>query len=371
MQVNGALSPEMNAIVLHALAKNPEERFQTAQEFHDALKALREPQMQAGAAPMAAAALGFAPVAASSSAGFSATSAVFQPVSTGGAVGGPVAGAMTGQAASAGASAPPAFAPVAVGAGAAGAGAAASGPANPFGVKPGAPKAKSSRGLWIGMGALAAVLALVAAAVILPHVFATFAKQKAASMLQDAASQAQTQTQASAAAPTAETASATAPAAELPAKAGTADEPVKQPAAHPQGTIAGQHRPAYGGSGGAVVAQAQAQQGGVGLAGNAAASPGPQVLAGPTPQEVREAHKRMMNLEARADAVREGIRSIRSQQQAQGLDLRGDILGSLNRMNNNLREAHASMGQSDLQAAGEYMDQADKEAQKLELFLGR
>jgi len=79
----------------------------------------------------------------------------------------------------------------------------------------------------------------------------------------------------------------------------------------------------------------------------------------------------MMNLEARADAVREGIRSIRSQQQAQGLDLRGDILGSLNRMNNNLREAHASMGQSDLQAAGEYMDQADKEAQKLELFLGR
>jgi hypothetical protein len=78
-----------------------------------------------------------------------------------------------------------------------------------------------------------------------------------------------------------------------------------------------------------------------------------------------------MNIEARADAARSGIQSIRSQQQAQGLDIRGDILTALNRMNFNLRAAHSSIAMNDLTAAAQYMDRADQAASHLEKFLGR
>ena len=78
-----------------------------------------------------------------------------------------------------------------------------------------------------------------------------------------------------------------------------------------------------------------------------------------------------MNLEARADAARSGVQSIRSQQQAQGLDIRGDVLASMSRMNSDLREAQSAIAQGDLKAGTEYMDHADHEAAALEKFLGR
>jgi serine/threonine-protein kinase len=95
------------------------------------------------------------------------------------------------------------------------------------------------------------------------------------------------------------------------------------------------------------------------------------VPAGPSPQEIRESRDRLSNLESRADSARQGVESIRSQQQRQGLDIRGDILGAMNRLNNDLREAHTALSQKDLQAASEYMEQADRETITLEKFLGR
>jgi serine/threonine-protein kinase len=92
---------------------------------------------------------------------------------------------------------------------------------------------------------------------------------------------------------------------------------------------------------------------------------------GPAPGEVRELKDRIMNLESRADAARSGVESIRRQQQAQGLDIRGDVLADMNRMNSNLREARTALEAHDLQAAAEYIDRADKAAAKLERFLGR
>jgi serine/threonine-protein kinase len=79
----------------------------------------------------------------------------------------------------------------------------------------------------------------------------------------------------------------------------------------------------------------------------------------------------MMNLDARAEAARSGVQQIRSQQQSQGLDIRGDILAAMNRMDNSLREANRALSENDLHAADEYLDRADKEASKLESFLGR
>ncbi|MGB6691309.1 MAG: hypothetical protein WBE76_26040, partial [Terracidiphilus sp.] len=97
----------------------------------------------------------------------------------------------------------------------------------------------------------------------------------------------------------------------------------------------------------------------------------PPAPAGPSPQEIREAHDRYSGLDARADAARQGVQQIRGQQQAQGLDIRGDILSAMNRMNSNLREANSALDRDDLQAAKDYMDRADKDIGTLEAFLGR
>ena len=79
----------------------------------------------------------------------------------------------------------------------------------------------------------------------------------------------------------------------------------------------------------------------------------------------------MIQLGAQADAAREGIQQIRNQQQAQGLDLRGDMLASMKRMNAYLNEANNALKQNDLQAANDNMDRAEKEIATLNAFLGR
>jgi serine/threonine-protein kinase len=102
----------------------------------------------------------------------------------------------------------------------------------------------------------------------------------------------------------------------------------------------------------------------------ASSAPAPAPAAA-SPDAIREANDRLMNLESRADAARSGVQSIRSQQQAQGLDIRGDILTALNRMNFNLRAARSSIAMNDLTAADQYMDRADMATSHLEKFLGR
>ena len=86
---------------------------------------------------------------------------------------------------------------------------------------------------------------------------------------------------------------------------------------------------------------------------------------------MRDAHDRYANIEARADAAMTGVQQIRSQQQAQGLDIRGDILAAMNRLHNHLDEANRAIAARDIQAANEYMDRAENEAATLEKFLGR
>jgi serine/threonine-protein kinase len=92
---------------------------------------------------------------------------------------------------------------------------------------------------------------------------------------------------------------------------------------------------------------------------------------GPSKQEVGQARERMIQLGAEADSIRAGIQQIRGQQQAQGLDLRGDVLASLNRMNSYMNEADRSLSQNDVQGAQDEMDRAEKEISTLKTFLGR
>ena len=351
IEVNPAVPPQVNQIILRALEKNPDDRFQTAQEFHDALKALRV--SAASAHPAAAASVpgpGFAPVP-SVRAPLSATSAGFTPVSTAPAP-----------------PPPPSFQPMA---------AAAPPPfvAVPAGKPVAARAAKSHRGLWIGLGALAAVLALVAVAVVLPHVYAIFAKQKAAA---PPPNQTTPSTASSAAAPQP---SAPAPDATTPASSAGSATPSAAPSStgNPNrtgtsgtGTQAAasgsQHTPAY--SGAVSQANSNGAAGSASPIGTVVTAP-PAAPAGPSPQEVRQARDRLSNLEARSDSASAGVASIRREQQRQGLDIRGDILAAMNRLSNNLRKAQAAIAQNDLQTADEYMERADKDTSTLEKFLGR
>ena len=86
---------------------------------------------------------------------------------------------------------------------------------------------------------------------------------------------------------------------------------------------------------------------------------------------MREAHDRFANLEARADAALAGVEQIRSEQRAQGLDIRGDILAVMNRLHHQLDQARQGLAAHDLETANESMNRADNETARLEKFLGR
>jgi serine/threonine-protein kinase len=85
---------------------------------------------------------------------------------------------------------------------------------------------------------------------------------------------------------------------------------------------------------------------------------------------VRDAHDRYANLQARADAVLTTVEQIRSQQQAQGLDMRTDMVAAMNRLRHQLNEAQRALNERDLATANEFMNRADNEVEKLEKFVG-
>ena len=384
IEVNPALSPELNSVVLRALEKNPDDRYQSAQEFHDAVKALIvKPDAGRAAVPVApqqsftpvpvatqqsftpvpvAPPQSFTPVPASSGS-FSATAAGFSPVA--GAPPAAAAGSFTPVTPPGTAPVPQqAYAPVSA--------------PHLAAAPPMQPKAaKSHRGLWIGLGALAALLALVAVAAVGPRMYATFAKQKAASAPPDQTI-ASSATSAASPQPSVPTPDATpqpaptttAAPAEVPAVAATPEK--SKAGTHAQGAGDGPKlRAPYAGGGGSSGNQGPGSSGGVVAAAVPPVSAPPSIPAGPSRQEIRQTRDKLMNLEARADAARSGVQSIRRQQEAQGFDIRGDVLATLSRLNNDLRESHTALEAGDLQSADEYMEHADHETASLEKFLGR
>jgi serine/threonine-protein kinase len=250
------------------------------------------------------------------------------------------------------------------------------------------------------MGALAAILALVAIAWALPHVYSILAKQKATSPTQETtpvatANPASTQgasqqpgattpdtTQAANSAGEPNASGSTNPSgqpasAEGEHKTATLDQQGKPGAQAQEAGGGSQHRQPYSGSTAAGNNDGTAGSAGSGGAGAAAqtgaAQSGatPSVAAGPSKQEIREVHDHFSNIEARADAATANLQNLRSRQQAQGLDVRSDILAAMSRMNSDLREAQSALNEKDLETANQYLDRADKEAKTLESFLGR
>jgi len=317
LELNPSLPPALSGIVMHAMQKDPAARFQTAEEFRNALKTLRPSQPAQPVPQPVQQAQVFTP----------APAPAFAPA----------------------AQQQPAFTPVA---------AAAPAVASDGG--------KSHRGLWIGLGALTAIIALAAVATVLPHYLSTHAGQKAAVPA--------TETQTASAQPEAGSAAQPgAPASDAPAQPVSTVTTATEGSAAPDKTA---NPPTPTSASPSKPATEQAKTSVASVKHSMAAVPEihasapPPAPSGPSPQEIRQAHHRLMNLDARVESVRSGVQQIRGQQQAQGLDIRGDILASMTRMNHLMSEANRDLAQNNLQAANESMEHAEAEAAKLEAFLG-
>jgi serine/threonine-protein kinase len=368
-QANPAIPQALSNVVMRAMAKDAGQRFQTAEEFRAALSGLQKgraaeaetlavmpvvPVMQAVPVTQA--------VPVMQAAAVMQAVPVTQAVSTTQVV----PEMQADSAAATQAAAPPAFQPVPM----------AGPPAQ-------ARTSGSNRGLWVGLGALATVVLLAAAGVLLPRFYAMHAAQKAkatAATVTARENAPAAQPGASTPAPTVTTASVapnapvassapnavstsgtagvagTAPAAVGASAPGVAQLP---PAAHMAPAVVKTHR-------NTVASPPEAPATRVSAASSAPAAP-----AGPSPEEIRQARDRFSELDARAQAVGDNVQQLRRQQQAQGMDLRTDIVAAMARMNNDMRDADQALRMNDVAGAKDYMDRAGHEVETLEKFLGR
>jgi len=97
----------------------------------------------------------------------------------------------------------------------------------------------------------------------------------------------------------------------------------------------------------------------------------PPMPAGPSPEEIAKMDDLADQLNARAVAVSQSVDNLRRQQEASGYGLRGDIASAEQRMQMDLAKGDAALKAKDLVNAQKYFDMADAEIAKLEKFLGR
>ncbi|MBV8631172.1 MAG: serine/threonine protein kinase, partial [Silvibacterium sp.] len=286
IQVNPALPQELNNIILRAMVKSPDGRFQTADEFRASLRSF-QPVKSEGTSSR------FAPV------GVSPPAPVQPPAS---AIPPPITPSVT-------------------------------------------TVNKGHRSLWLGLGAATAIIALIAAATVLPRMFSTRAGQRAPVTDSSSAAPSNGGANGAAAQPAAATPVSSTPnplstttpdgtnsGSTNPGGTPPATSTVQPPVTHPLNAPVGHPRPPYSPE-----------------VGTGAQPPAPP--PGPSKQEIAQARERMIQLDAEADSIRTNIQQMRSQQQAQGLDMRPDVLASFGRMNSYLGEADHALGQNDVETA--------------------
>ena len=96
----------------------------------------------------------------------------------------------------------------------------------------------------------------------------------------------------------------------------------------------------------------------------------PPVPAGPSPEEIAKMEDEADRLSVRASSASRSLETLRQQQQADGYNLRADISSAQDRMQMYLAKGDAALKAKDLPKAQKYFDQADAELSKLEKFLG-
>lgn len=108
------------------------------------------------------------------------------------------------------------------------------------------------------------------------------------------------------------------------------------------------------------------------------ASVAPPPPSGPTPEEIA-AQKKLLDemeteteqLDGRAEAVESSLATLENDMHGGGLGLRGDIVSARSYMRTDLAKAKQALQATDTDAARKYLDQASRQIEKLEDFVGR
>ncbi len=238
-------------------------------------------------------------------------------------------------------------------------------------VPPPAARPSSSRGVWLALGALIGVGVLIAAGMYIPRHLGTHADPNKATFPANENGASDSSTPASTPNPSpAPAATPAAPVVSLQSDQGSMKVDANGNVAidSPQGSM---HVDAATGS-----VKMSGKASGKNLASSnptpsrAEAPPVPQPPPGPSPEEIAKVEDEADKLSVRAATVTQSVETLRQQQQAAGYNLRADIASSEERMKLYLDKGNNALQAQDLKNAQKYFDMAETELGKLEKFLG-
>ena len=376
----------LNQIILMALAKDPNQRFQSADAFRGALKSVSAP----GEATLEVSPRTFVP---SPAAGSGATQ-LLQETPSAPARTTPLPGPMFQ-------SQPPTPQPTQR--------LAASAEVTPAAppLPPPAHASHGHRGLYIALGAFIVVAVLFAAGLYLPGHLKTLADWTGSSKKAQSSNSAAAPAPSSPATPTdgtsatpstpqtpADASAGSNPSASgtiSPASSGAAQTQSAQPGQSPSGASASS--PAAASDSSAPAPDASSVSPSTSAASSGAAAPstkksstkskknssgggsGQQVTSTDTvPNQdaalAEEVEQQSADVESRSTAVAQSLDNLKRQQAASGYGLRGDIVAAEQRMNLDLAKARLFMQKQDSKSAKKYLDMAEAELQTIEKFLG-
>jgi eukaryotic-like serine/threonine-protein kinase len=338
LELQPGISPALNEIILMAIAKDPAQRFQSADAFANALKSVgtlpATPQAATSASEAATAdyAVPTAPLAAAA-----ATPPSLQ-LST------PVQSSAPAKVAAPAANLPTAPVPPAA--------------------------ASGHRGLYMTLGALIVLAVLVAGGIYLPRISKTEARQGEAR-----------QNPAPVAPPDAASPNPMQPENTPPATVPDAQTPNVPPQLPPGVTPAietssstpgkptsGQAAPVARSQKSASGASSPVQPPAVPSQGGAAVANPPEAASNPIDRD--ELEHQIDQLSSRAAAVNSSLDRLQQQQSSAGYGLRGDMVAKQASMKTNLSRAESAEERGDLPQAKKYADMAATDAEALEHFLG-
>jgi eukaryotic-like serine/threonine-protein kinase len=344
--------PELNQIILMAMAKNPVDRFQSADAFRNALKSVPVKDLPSAGTT-------FTPMPRTGAAAAASDETLMGTMAPGARAAGRMATPPATTQAAVRVPTPPAPPtpgkpmvaptiqmdtpmPPPTMATPAFSGQAAPPPAY---VPPSSAARASNRGLWLALGSLIGVGVLIAGGIYIPRRMNTHADpEKATLPAKDPGTK------------------KTNPAAQVIPPGANATTPTPNvPAANPDAGILPPRTPG--------AAKPVPNNGGTNP--QAQTPPPPAAPAGPSPEEIQKMDDMADQLNARASAVTQSVDTLRKQQQAEGYNLRGDMAAAEVRMQADMAKGDAALKAHDLVNAQKYYDMADAEITKLEKFLGR
>jgi serine/threonine protein kinase len=350
--IRGDLPTGLNEIIMMAIAKDPANRFQSADAFRAALSTV----------PVTHLPLSSTTVATTSSKPSGATTLVdLAPTPRPSATPAP---SRTPAPAPASAAMPvPPTVPL------------ASPPAPAVTVPPQAvTRPDSSRGMWLAIGAVLGIAVLIVAGMYIPRHFGTHADPSKAAFQEKGNTLATNKQTPSTSAPSATaTATTASPVVSLQSPEGSVkvDANGNVSVESPKGSIQVDSQSGSVNVSGKPATPAKKDKASENSTPSQATTPSePPPPPGPSPEEIAAMEDLGDKLNVRAASVSQSVETLRQQQNAAGYNLRADISSAQQRMQLYLAKGDAALKGQDLKNAEKYYTMAETELAKLEKFLG-